>query len=80
MPGSGIAGSSGRNISSFLKNHQIDFQSGCNKFVVSPAMEKCSPCCTSSPACDITPVFDFSHFDWCKMNSQSCFDLHFPDD
>jgi hypothetical protein len=28
MPSSGIAGSSGRTISSFLKNHQIDFQSG----------------------------------------------------
>jgi hypothetical protein len=29
MPRSGITGSSGRAISSFLRNHQIDFQSGC---------------------------------------------------
>jgi hypothetical protein len=28
IPKSGIAGSSGRKISSFLRNHQIDFQSG----------------------------------------------------
>ena len=29
MPKSGIAGSSGRSISNFLRNLQIDFQSGC---------------------------------------------------
>ena len=29
MPRSGIAGSSGRSISNFLRNCQIDFQSGC---------------------------------------------------
>jgi hypothetical protein len=30
MPRNGIAGSSGRSISCFLKNCQVDFQSGCN--------------------------------------------------
>jgi hypothetical protein len=30
MPRSGIAGSSGRTISNFLRNCQIDFQSDCN--------------------------------------------------
>jgi hypothetical protein len=29
MPRSGIAGSSGSTMSNFLRNHQIDFQSGC---------------------------------------------------
>jgi hypothetical protein len=29
MPRSGIAGSSGSTMSSFLRNHQTDFQSGC---------------------------------------------------
>jgi hypothetical protein len=30
MPKSGIAGSSGNTMSNFLRNHQTDFQSGCN--------------------------------------------------
>jgi hypothetical protein len=30
IPKSGIAGSSGRSISNFLKNFQVDFQSGCS--------------------------------------------------
>jgi hypothetical protein len=29
MPRNGIAGSSGRTMSNFLRNHQTDFQSGC---------------------------------------------------
>ena len=29
MPKSGIAGSSGRTMSNFLRNHQTDFQNGC---------------------------------------------------
>jgi hypothetical protein len=29
MPRSCIAGSSGRTVSNFLRNHQTDFQSGC---------------------------------------------------
>jgi hypothetical protein len=29
MPRSGIAGSSGRTMSNFLRNHRTDFQSGC---------------------------------------------------
>jgi hypothetical protein len=29
MPSNGIAGSSGRSISNFLRNHQTDSQSGC---------------------------------------------------
>jgi hypothetical protein len=25
-------------------------------------------------------VFNLSHSNWCKEESQDCFDLHFPDD
>ena len=32
IPKSGIARSSGRSISNFLRNFQIDFQSGCTSF------------------------------------------------
>jgi hypothetical protein len=32
MPKSGIAGSSGRYVSDFLRNHQIDFRSDCTSY------------------------------------------------
>ena len=25
-------------------------------------------------------IFDLGHSDWCEVESQGCFDLHFPDD
>ena len=50
MPRSGIAGSSGKTISNFLKNCQIDFRSGLYKFALPPAIEECSPCSTSLKA------------------------------
>jgi hypothetical protein len=25
-------------------------------------------------------ILDFSHSDWCEVEAQGCFDLHFPDD
>jgi hypothetical protein len=31
-------------------------------------------------ACAVTCVFDFRHSIWCKVKSQGCFDLHFPED
>ena len=44
---SGIAGSSGRYISNFLRKLQIDFQSGCMSLPIPPAMDKCSSFSTS---------------------------------
>jgi hypothetical protein len=42
MPRSGIAGSSGNTMSNFLRNFQIDFQSGCKiSLTIPPAMEAC---------------------------------------
>jgi hypothetical protein len=39
---SGIAGSSGRTISNFLRNHQTDFQrEWLYQFAISPAIEEC---------------------------------------
>jgi hypothetical protein len=43
-------------------------------------MEECSTCFTSLPECAVTWDFDLSPSDRCKMESQSPFDLHFPDD
>jgi hypothetical protein len=78
MPGVVIAGSSGSNLSNFL-NSQTDSR------VVVPAcspttMEQCSSFSTSSPASIVTRVFNLSHSDWCEVESQGCFELHFPDD
>jgi hypothetical protein len=80
MPRSSIVGSSGSTISSFLRNHQTDFQSGCvslqshqNWRTVSlpphPLQQLLSP-----------EFFDLSHSDWYEVESQGCFDLNFPDD
>jgi hypothetical protein len=79
MPRSSIAGSLG-SMSNYLRNCQADFQSGCASLQIPSAMEKCSSFSTSSPASAVTQVFDFSHSDWCEVESQGCFDLHFRDD
>jgi hypothetical protein len=54
MPRSGIAGSSGRTISNFLMNRQIDFSEWLYQFAIPPAMKECSSFSTSSPACAVT--------------------------
>jgi hypothetical protein len=55
IPESGIAGSPGRSTSSFLRNLQIDFQSGIDfQFAIPPAVEKCFSFYTSSPTCVVT--------------------------
>jgi hypothetical protein len=43
-------------------------------------MEECSSFAISSPASAVTCVFDLSHSDWCEVESQGRFDLHFLDD
>jgi len=75
MPRRGIAGSSGSAMSNFLRNLQTDLQ-----FAIAPKMEECPSFPTSSPLSAVVRVFDLSHSDWCEVESQGCFDLHFPDD
>jgi hypothetical protein len=76
IPKNGIAGSLGISISNFLRNLQIDFQSGCTSFQ-SPILEEFSSFSTSSPTYVVTRGFDFSHSDWCKVESQGHFDSDF---
>ena len=65
MSRSGIAGSSGRTISNFLRNWQIVFQSSFYQLAIPPAMEECSSFSPSLPASAVTCVFDLSHSNLC---------------
>jgi len=79
MPRSSIAASSGNTMSNFLGNHQTDSR------VVVPA---CNPTNNGGvflflyilPSIYCQLSFDISRSDLCEVESQSCFDLHFPDD
>ena len=79
LPRRGITGSSGRTMSSFLRNHQTDFQSGCTSWQ-SHQQWRNSSYSTSLQISAVTRVFDLSYSDWCEVESQGCFDLHFADD
>ena len=79
MPRRGIAGCLSSTMFNFLRNCQTDFQSCCTSlqytsngrvFLFFHILD--SICCHK--------IFDLSHFDWCEVESQDCFDLHFPDD
>jgi hypothetical protein len=51
-----------------------------NQLAIPPALEECPSFSTSSPASAVALAFDLSHPDWYEMESQGCFDLHFPYD
>jgi hypothetical protein len=43
-------------------------------------MMECSSFSIFSPASAVTRAFDLKHSDWCEVESQGCFDFHYPDD
>ena len=80
MPRSGIAGSSSRTMSNFLRNCQTDFQSGCTS-LQSHQKWRSVPLSPHPHQHLLSPEFFYlSYSDWCEVESQVCFDLHFPDD
>jgi hypothetical protein len=80
MPRRGIDGSSGSTMSSFLRNHQTDFQSFCTS-LQSHQQWRSVPLSPHPHQHLLSPEsFDPSHSDWCEVESQGCFDLHFPND
>ena len=77
MPRSGIAGSYGDFIPSFLRNLYTVFHSGYMNLHSTKSAKECSLFSTPSPAFNVCRLFDDGHSDPCEVISHCSFDLHF---
>jgi hypothetical protein len=78
-PQGGSTGSSGSTMSNFLRNHQTDFQRG---FTSLQSHQQWRSVPLSPQSCQhlLSPEFLILAFLLVEVESQGCFDLHFPDE
>ena len=77
MPSSGITGSYGSSICSFLRNLHNVLHSGYINLHSHQQRRGFPFLHTSSPGFIVCRFFDDGHSDWCEMISHCSFDLHF---
>ena len=77
MPRSGIAGSYGGFIPSFLKECPYHLPYWLYQFTFPPTVQELFFFSTTSPAFTVCRLFDDGHSDWCEVISHCSFDFHF---